>query len=248
MDTSVNRRRLLATAVGFGGATGLVGCLQRDLSETALQTPASLDRCPRWRIRIDSLPAAARNEVETALEDGAYEAAPPLYLPNVLAPEETYLYTTDPLVYYRAAVDRSQTTAKLAITRTVPTHGRHSLSVHNDSDSDLTVDIGIHFVDAAVTYADVETPATVLEESLPLEAGRTRETTAFDRRYGDYELTVQTASHTDTVSYRERHLHSGAIGSVRVDAGEDQLTVTVEEPPQQDDIVCDRWWFGDMPP
>lgn len=244
----MKRRAFLATASGVGLCLGLAGCLERDLSTTPLQNPESFDRCPRWRIRIDNLPEAARDEVETAIEEGAYEATPPLYLPNVLDPADTHLITTDPLIYYRASVDRDGDVARLTVDRTVPTKGNHELAVRNTTETQLDLELLIDLVEPAVSYAEVETPERVLEESLSIGPDTTVETSAFDRLYGQYEVTVVTDDDTETAEFSERHIHVGSVPEIELDVDDHGIAIDIFPPPMRDDIVCDRWWYGDMPP
>ncbi|MES3517318.1 MAG: hypothetical protein PPP58_06610 [Natronomonas sp.] len=243
----MKRRTFLATASGIGICGSLAGCLERDLSTTPLQGPESFDRCPRWRIQIANLPTAAREEVEAAIEEGVYEATPPLYLPNVLDPEDTHLITTDPLIYYRASVDHDGDVARLSVDRTVPTKGSHELSVKNDSETQLDFELLIDLTEPAVSYAEVETPERVLAESLSIDPGATVETSAFDRVYGEYELTVVTDDHTETTEFSERHVHVGSVTEIELDRDDHGIVIDVFPLPVRDDVVCDRWWYGDMP-
>ena len=242
----MHRRSVLA-ALGIGAAGGLAGCLERDLSTTPLQSPTTFDRCPRWRIQVETLPEAARNEVETAIETDAYEATPPLYLPNVLDPEASYLYTADPLTYYRAQTDHGGEQIRLTVDRTVPTKGTHPLTVANTTDQRIAGTVTVEARDLAVDYAPVETPTQVLEESITVAPGTSVETSPFKRRYGSYEVTVSADSQPRTDSYSERPINDGAVGTIQLTPDNGGFDLSVTSPPVRDDIVCDRWWYGDMP-
>jgi|GEM_PF-3212175 len=241
----MNRRTFLASAAGLGACAGLAGCLERDLSTTQPQGPESFDRCPRWNIRIDNLPNAAKNEVETALEEGYYEASPPLYLPNVLDPQSSYLITTDPLTYYRAEIDQDRDPVRLTVDRTVPTKGNHGLTIENNTDDPLDFELLIDFVEPAVSYAEVETPQQVLNESFSLDPGTSVETSAYERVYRRYELTVVADEHTETIRYRETPTNTGSITGIQFHMDGDQLSIRAPEPPVRDDIYCPDYWYDD---
>lgn len=203
---------------------------------------------------MQRLPKAAMNEVETALEEGFYEAAPPLYLPNVIDLQETYLQKSDPLTFYRASIDREGDVARLTVDRTVPTQGHSSLDVTNASEAPREIELMIDYVEPSVSYAEVDTPKRVVDESLSLDSGNgsswldapTVETTAFDRLTGKYEATVVTDTDSETIEYTEPYQFAYfpqrgfALGGT-----DDRITVSLIEQPVKDDIICSRYWYDE---
>lgn len=252
----MKRRTFLTSAGGIGVYAGLAGCLERDLSTTPLQSSESFDPCPRSTIRIDSLPDAAKNEVEIALEDGFYEAEPLLYLPNVIDLQETYLHTLDPLTYYRARTDREGDVVRLAVDRTLPTHGNRNLEVQNRSDVPLDIELMIDYVEPAVSYAEVDTPKRVLSESFSLDRqsgdAPTVETSTFERLAGEYAATVVTDKNTERIEYTEPHrypdVETGPQQGFTLTEVEGELTVQLISLPMIDDINCSDYWYGDNSP
>ena len=163
----------------------------------------------------------------------------------MLDPRESYLIATDPLTYYRAQTDRDGDVVRLTVDRTVPTKGDHGLEINNDTGSSLDFELRIDLVEPVVSYAEVETPRRVLTESFSLDSGTSVETTAFERLYGTYEVTVVTDESTETATYSERAINVGAITEAGLDMDDRQLSIRVFPPPVRDDIVCSRYWYGD---
>lgn len=249
----MERRTFLASAGGLGAFAGLAGCLERDLSTTPLQSPESFEPCPRSTIRIESMPDAAKDEVETALEAGYYETDPPLYLPNVIDIQETYLHTFDPLTYYLARTERDGDVVRLTVDRTVPTHGQGELEVRVGSEVSGDIELTIDYVEPAVSYAEGETPKRVVSESFSVDSrsgdAPTVETSTFERLAGEYEATFVTDDSTGTVEYTEPHrypdVETGPQQGFILDEDGGELTMQLIPLPTIDDIRCARWWYGD---
>jgi len=194
------------------------------------------------------------NEVETALEEGYYEAAPPLYLPNVIDLQETYLQKSDPLTFYRASIDREGDVVRLTVDRTVPTQGHRSLDVANLSEVPRDIELMIDYVEPSVPYAEVDTPKRVVNDSLSLDSGSGRsqldaptvETTEFDRLTGKYEATVVTDTDNETIEYTEPYQFAYfPQRGFLLDGTDDRLTVSLIEQPMNDDINCSRYWYDE---
>lgn len=153
-------------------------------TELVSPDPEAFDECGRLVIRLHEVPEQARVEVETALEDGVYETDDELLLPHLLDVDESYLAIEEEngRTEYQAHVDASGTVLELE--ETIPSWGEDPLAFENDSEETVTVD---------VTVVRDRTDETVVDESLTIEPGAEADTEPFDRQFGSYTASIETA-------------------------------------------------------
>lgn len=192
--------------------------------------PEAFEVCGKLVIRIHRLPEPARQEAETALEDGRYETDEEPYLSNLLDPEESYLALEEDngRTEYRLHVEQDGETTILELEETIASWGEAPLTVYNNTDESVTVDIRVE---------RNRTEETVVEETLTIDPDADAETEAFDREFGSYTATIETDELDEEIGWGEGENELPLRG----------LTVTpdgigIEPGPMLEPINCQDVW------
>ena len=236
----MDRRQFLAlSALGISGIAGCItqpnggGIMRRD--------PESFQRCPTLSWPISDLPEPARNEAETALEDGVYETDSELYLPHLLDPDESYLErgTGGETKYYKIEMTEDGQTTRLKLVETIPSWGVDPLQLENQTSESLTVEV-------RVVRARGE--EIVIEMSDDIQPNEQITIGDYDRRFGRYTATVAVNGTEKTVSWREdRELPDSVtlvLETVDADSTEEESQIELSQParPRIEPVYCPKVW------
>lgn len=218
----MGRRGVLATvgvcvSGGFAGCSGLIG--QPD--------PEDFERCPQLIIQRSELPDLGRREVDTALKDGEYESEDTLYLPYLIDPEKSYIEVGS-TEYYQATVTQRTSTSILELDQTIPSHSVEALLITNNTDEQLSINIQIKWLTE---------PEPVVKTSQTMVPDETTDTPAFSRRFGDYCVSIETASWQRSVEWVERESEA-LFSGLSITAG----SLKPEPRPVFDTINCRDVW------
>lgn len=189
--------------------------------------PYAFERCERFIVRYETLPAVGREEVDVALAEGYYETTDEPYVPHLFDVDESFLRVDGD--HYRVSVRDDGDVARIELTETIPTRGAVSFGITNE---------GSESVDAAVRVTRQRDGEVVVDDSATVAAGEGAMLgSAFDRTFGEYVATVETERVTETVRWEERELSLPARGVI-VDGDE----VYVEPGPVLEPVDCSVAW------
>lgn len=192
--------------------------------------PEEFEECSKLVIRIHRLPDPARLEAETALEEGSYETDEEPYLPHLLDPDESYLAVEedDGRTEYRLQVEQDGETTILKFEETIASWGVEPLTIANDTDESVTVDI---------TVERERTEEIVVDETLTIEPDAATDTEPYDREFGSYNATLETEAFAEEFALNEgeNQPHSPGFGIGPAGIG-------VEPAPELEPIDCQSVW------
>lgn len=209
----MRRRTVLAASTTLAAAplAALAGCVDDDSEDDAAgngspddtdtptepvgsthdRAPDEYDTCSRMVVPLSSFPNPAQEEIRIALEEGAYDTDGEPYLPNLIDVESSYVDAEG--TTYRVRVERGETT-RIELEAETPTRGERSFAVENGTNEPISGSVTVERVGGEV----------VLSETLELDANGRVSAGAFERVFGDYLVTVDTESFTDTLRFDER--------------------------------------------
>lgn len=192
--------------------------------------PEAFEECSKLVIRIHRLPEPARLEAETALEDGRYETDEEPYLPHLLDPEDSYLAVEedDERTEYRLHVEQDGETTILELEETIASWGEESLTIENDTDESVTVDIRVE---------RNRTEETVVDETLTIDPDSDAETEAYDREFGSYTATIETDEIDDEIGWGEGENELPWRGFIITPDG-----IGIDPAPMLEPINCQDVW------
>jgi len=189
----------------MGSAIGmLAGCLSNDFtdpdatrpngteSDTSESGEVEYEQCGMSYVNASELPQAAEEEVKAVFDEGAYETKDDLILPQVIDITESYITTSEPIVYYTAEVEEEEDTNRLLLHEEFPE--TNPLMVGNETEEDVTYDIHLEYVAEINDEADFETEGEVLfEERVEVEAESegVELNDDVDYRFGTYRAAVE---------------------------------------------------------
>lgn len=192
--------------------------------------PEDFEECGKLVIRVHRLPEPARIEAETALEEGRYETDDEPYLPSLLDPEESYLAVEreDSRTEYRLLVEREAETTVLELEETIASWGEESLTIENDTDDTVTVDIRV---------TRNRTEELVVDETLTIDPGSEANTEPYDREFGSYTASIETDEFADEIGWGEGENELPWRGFIVTDEG-----IGIVPAPMLEPIDCQEVW------
>ncbi|MFC6729309.1 hypothetical protein ACFQDG_11715 [Natronoarchaeum mannanilyticum] len=214
------KRRGLLLGAGIV-VSSLAGCLGNRSGETndsnnpenttEEDNAITYEQCPDMFVSLDDLPKPAKEEANTAIENGVYETDGELILNEVLSIEESYLLATGR--YYNMTVTTDDGVTRLRSEEVVPKEATLPV-IDNGMETDVTVDLRIE-----------HEGSLLLEDTITLRArSETALTDGNDYPYGQYRATlkIQTGGevHEEEVTWSETSvekpdqivIHSDGVG------------------------------------
>lgn len=164
--------------------------------------PEDFEPCNREVIRISSLPEFVHNEVQTALEEGLYEAEE-LYINHLMDVETSYLEHSERDTFYRAHVTEMSDGYRLELEEVTPLRPDYGISLSNKTDTEQTVTVR---VERDTADLDVDVPEAVFEETYTVPPNESVETEQFDRYFVDHRAEIETDDASETFEWTEREL------------------------------------------
>ena len=192
--------------------------------------PEAFEECGKLVIRINRLPEPARVEAETALEDGRYTTDDEPYLPHLLDPEESYLAVEedDERTEYQLRVEQDGDTTFLELEKTIASWGEEPLTIRNDTDESVTIDIRVE---------RNRTDEIVVDETLTIDPNSEAETDAFDREFGSYTATIEAGEFDEEIDFFEGENELPTPGMTITPDG-----ISPEPSPMLEPIDCQNVW------
>jgi len=173
--------------------------------------PEDFDSCDRLVIYLSSLPEYAREEVETALDEGVYEAED-LYLRHLIDVDESYLREVEDVdtserqrqsTFYQAQITETDNGYRLEVDEATPAHSANGIDLENGTDTEQTVTV---HVERESPDPDVDEIETVFEETYTVPPDEEIETEEFDRYFVEHYAEIETDDASETFEWTEREL------------------------------------------
>mgnify|MGYP000102451522 FL=1 len=221
-SSSLTRRRLLqagasTTAVSL---TGFAGCLnnseslspeesdpeESDPQDSDEYAPEEFTQCSRLIIGLGTLPVHGREEIETARDEGVYEADE-LYITHLMDVEQSYLVQheqredpeSEPIeTFYRVHVTEVNDRYRVELEEVTPSHGVHPIELENRTDTEQTVTTRLERESPDLDRNELE---TIFEGTITMSPDEKTPVKTFDRYFGEHRITIETDELADTYEW-----------------------------------------------
>lgn len=183
----MNRRQLLAAC---GPTLGLLaGCTSNPLQTT------EYEECENKYIFVRSLPAPAKEEAETAIEEGVYETSASPVLPEVMDPQRSYLLYSPDVDHgsycYSIQIEEENTTNRIRATESYPTTEGPSVIYRVPEDSgEGTVDLQIEYAQTYGEASRAEATELLSRTLTPIPGSEIDLDHIAEFQFGDYWATI----------------------------------------------------------